>query len=164
MVYTSSQRPIFSMAQTSFHNLTSKSEPSLIPPESYSVPPDLAHSHQQPVLSSQLTRGISSYQHLPLQQQSQFQPNILPIGMQQGNSSNQSTILNHPYINIPRLSCFSGDSKKNEVDYIQWKFELDTLIQLNYPEAIIIHAMGKSLKPPAANVLRSMGPKPVLSV
>ena len=77
MVYT-----IFSMAQTSFHNLTSKSEPSLIPPEN-SVPPDLAHSHQQPVLSSQLTRGISSYQHQPLQQQSQTQSNISPIGMQQ---------------------------------------------------------------------------------
>ena len=88
---------------------------------------------------------------------------MMPANPEQGNSSNKSTIFNHPYINIPRLSCFSEDSKKSEVDYIQWKFELDTLIQLNFPEAIIIHAMGKSLKPPAANVLRSMGPKPVLS-
>ena len=68
------------------------------------------------------------------------------------------------YSSAPRLSPFSGiQGKSGEVDYDQWRYEVSDLVRLNYSDAHILQAMGKSLRTPAVNTLRSLGSNPTIT-
>ena len=68
------------------------------------------------------------------------------------------------YSSAPRLSPFSGiQGKSGEVDYDQWRYEVSDLVRMNDSDAHILQAMGKSLRTPAVNTLRSLGSNPTIT-
>lgn len=57
---------------------------------------------------------------------------------------------------VPRLSVFNGDGK--EVSYDQWRFEVRSMIHEGlYPNSAILHAVRRSVKGIAANIMLHLG-------
>lgn len=60
------------------------------------------------------------------------------------------------YQDVPRLPTFSGEPGK-EASYGRWKYEVMCLLKEDYPTTVVKSAVRKSLKSPAAEVLRRLG-------
>lgn len=60
------------------------------------------------------------------------------------------------YQDVPRLPTFSGEAGK-EASYGRWKYDVMCLLKDNYPMTVVKNAVRKSLKSPAAEVLRRLG-------
>lgn len=69
----------------------------------------------------------------------------------------QFTSHNMPYYTQCRISLFSGDNSKGEVDYSHWRHEVQSLITEACPSNQLLPAIRKSLKGTAADVLLNMG-------
>lgn len=62
-----------------------------------------------------------------------------------------------PYYSQCRISVFSGDNAKGEVDYTHWRHEVQSLLAEACPTALLLPAIRRSLKGTAADVLLNMG-------
>lgn len=60
------------------------------------------------------------------------------------------------YQDVPRLPSFSGEGGK-DASYGRWRYEVMCLVKEQYPMSVVKNAIRKSLKSPAAEVLRRLG-------
>jgi len=57
----------------------------------------------------------------------------------------------------PRISQFSGQDQKGDVGFDLWQAEIAGLMEAGYPMPVLLHAVRKSLKGRAADMLLNMG-------
>lgn len=60
------------------------------------------------------------------------------------------------YQDVPRLTTFSGEAGK-DASFSRWRYEVSCLVKDRYPQSVIHNAIRKSLKSPAAEVVRRLG-------
>lgn len=66
------------------------------------------------------------------------------------------------HIDLPRLQVFSGDSK--ECSYLQWRYEIGCLVSSGtYPVPVLLHAVWRSLRGKAAEILLNIEEKVTIS-
>jgi hypothetical protein len=73
--------------------------------------------------------------------------------------SNHSGFYGQP----PRVSQFSGQDQKGDVSFDLWRSEISGLMDAGYPEPVLLHAVRKSLKGRAADMLLNMGSQVTLN-
>ncbi len=66
-----------------------------------------------------------------------------------------------PGIRIPQ---FSGDGGKGELSYEQWKYEVNCLTTEGYSSSSILHAIRRSLRGTAADIVRYLGRQPTVDM
>ena len=71
-------------------------------------------------------------------------------------SATTSKLMTH---HIPKVSCFSGDSSKQDTSYDLWRYEVDCLIKEKYSEEAIAQAIRRSLRGDAGKVAMRLGPE-----
>lgn len=81
----------------------------------------------------------------------------LPIATRDFKSENVSTTMQTKYTGFPRISPFTGSSKR-ETSYELWRYEIQCLVSEKvYSDDQILQAIRRSVKGEAANVLMRLG-------